>query len=167
MYSVEAPTSKRYQFTGKSSLSAQTDLAIYEKDGERICNVEFKAKGVSPLAEKHFPIYKDLQKLMREPFWGLWFHLLEGVDNSTIRNLLTVLKTQMEKVRSEYIKDDIESPGITIHICVLRHVFSVERDIPIDGGALDQLFKLGLQVSRSKLVGESYTNGWTVNRPAS
>jgi hypothetical protein len=80
-YSVETPTSKMYQFTGKSPLSAQTDLAIHDEAGARICNVEFKAKGVSPSAEKHFPIYKDLQKLMREPLWGLWFHLLERVDN--------------------------------------------------------------------------------------
>lgn len=165
-YAVEAPTSKLYQFTGKSPLSAQTDLAIHNEAGRRICNVEFKAKGVSPSAEKHFPIYKDLQKLMREPLWGLWFHLLEGVDNSTIRNLFTVFETQMERVRSEHI-GDIESPGLTIHICVLQHKFSLERDFPIDGGALDQLFKLEFQVSRSELLNVSDTNGWTINRSTS
>lgn len=164
-YSVEAPTSKLYKFTGKSPLSAQTDLAIHDEAGARICNVEFKAKGVSPSAEKHFHIYKDLQKLMREPLWGLWFHLLEGVDNSTIRNLLTVFETQIERVKSEHI-GDIESPGLTIHICVLQHEFSLERDIPIDDGALDQLLYLDMQVSRSKLLSVNDTNEWTVMRPA-
>ena len=95
---------------------------------------------------------------MREPLWGLWFHLLEGVDNSTIRNLLTVFETQIERVRSEHI-GDIESPGLTIHICVLRHGFSLDRDIPIDGGSFDQLFKLEMQVSRSELLSVKDTNG--------
>ena len=165
-FSVEAPTSKLYQFTGKSPLSAQTDLAIHDEAGGRICNVEFKAKGVSPSAEKHFPIYKDLQKLMREPLWGLWFHLLEGVDNSTIGNLLSVFETQMDRVRSEH-KGDIESPGLTIHICVLQQEFSIERDLPIDDRALDHLLKLELKVSQSELLTVGDTNGWTIKRPAS
>jgi len=162
-YSVEAPTSKLYQFTGKSPLSAQTDLTIHNEAGGRICNVEFKAEGVSPSAKEHFPIYKDFEKLMREPLWGLWFHLLKGVNNSTIKDLLTVFKTQMDRVRSEHI-GDIESPGLTIHICILQHEFSLERDIPVHGEALDQLFTLELQVSRSELLSVSDPNGWIVNR---
>ncbi|MCI5125073.1 MAG: hypothetical protein D3925_11500, partial [Candidatus Electrothrix sp. AR5] len=42
LYSVEAPTSKIYTFTGDSELSAQTDLAILDATMARICNVEFK-----------------------------------------------------------------------------------------------------------------------------
>ena len=47
LYSVEAPTEKLYQFTGSTPMSAQTDLAVHDRNGQRICNVEFKAKGVS------------------------------------------------------------------------------------------------------------------------
>lgn len=74
LYSVETPTSKLYQFTGKTRLSAQSDLAIHDQTGRRICNVEFKAKGISHSARQHDHIYKDFQKLLREPVRGLWFH---------------------------------------------------------------------------------------------
>ncbi len=164
MYSVEAPTTKLYKFTGKTPLSAQTDLAIYNETGRRICNVEFKAKGVSPSAENHFSIYKDLQKLMREPLWGLWFHLLESVDNSTIRNLLEVFENQLVRVRSEHV-GDIESPGLTIHICVLKHKFSLERDLPIHDAGLDPFLKLEIQVSRSELLNVNNMSEWAVRRP--
>jgi len=168
LYSVEAPTSKQYQFTGKSALSAQTDLAIFDNAKDRICNVEFKAKGVSPSAKKHFPIYKDLQKLLREPLWGLWFHLLEAVNNSTINDLLTVMADEMEKVRVEFGKD-VEAPGLMIHVCVLQHGFSIQRDVVLKGGAipkveeLRRLLQVDLKVSRSELLAVGNTNGWDLN----
>jgi len=169
MYSVEAPTSKLYQFTGKSPLSAQTDLAVHDEDGVRICNVEFKAKGVRPSAEKHFPIYKDLQKLLREPMWGLWFHLLEAVNNSTINDLLSVMAEQVERVRREF-EGDVESPGLTIHVCVLHHGFAVQRDLAFvtDGGLSDEELRarlhLDLNVSRSQLLAVGNANGWDLHR---
>jgi len=101
-YSVEAPTCKLYQFTGKTPLSAQTDLAVHDENGSRFCNVEFKAKGVSSSAQNHFAIYKDLQKLLREPVWGLWFHLLESINNSTINGLLAVMGKQIDEVQRRF-----------------------------------------------------------------
>lgn len=169
LYSVEAPTKKLYQFTGKTPLSAQTDLAVHDENGQQICNVEFKAKGVSISAGKHFPIYKDLQKLLREQVWGLWFHLLESVNNSTINNLLSVMAEQICKVRQEY-RGDIGSPGLTIHICVLQHGFSVQRDVIVrsDSGLISdelrRLLHLGLSVSRSELLGVEDQNGWRLHR---
>lgn len=171
LYSVEAPTDKLYQFTGKNPLSAQTDLAVHDENGQRICNVEFKAKGVSPSAGKHFPIYKDLQKLLREQVWGLWFHLLQSVNNSTINNLLSVMAEQICKVRQEY-SGDIGSPGLTIHICVLQHRFSLQRDVIVPSIAgfisdeLRRLLHLGLSVSRSELLRLEDQNGWDLHRYA-
>jgi len=168
LYSVEAPTSKLYQFTGKSSLSAQTDLAIHNVDGTRICNVEFKAKGLSPSAKMHFPIYKDLQKLLREPQWGLWFHLLEAVNNSTINDFLSVMATEMNIVRGQF-GEDIETPGLTIHLCVLQHGFSIQRDLIFVDAAdpttesVDRLLRLDLKVSRSELLTVSDQNGWSLH----
>ena len=169
MYSVESPTIKRYQFTGKSLLSAQTDLAIHDSTGARICNVEFKAKGVSPSAKKHFAIYKDLQKLLREPRWGLWFHLFEAVSNSTINDFLSVMAREIDKVRGEF-GDDIESPGLTIHICVLQQRFSIQREFILAGsGALSSKeitrhLQLELKVSRSELLSINGGNGWDLLR---
>ena len=169
LYSVEAPTDKLYQFTGKTKMSAQTDLALHNENGQRICNVEFKAKGFSPSACRHFSISKDLQKLLREPIWGLWFHLLESVNNSTINKLLNVIAVQIWNVQQKY-KDDIDSPGLTIHICVLRHRFSLQRDLSITYNAgivmeeIQRLLSLDLSVSRSKLLGVENQNGWKLHR---
>jgi len=167
LYSVEAPTSKRYQFTGKTPLSAQTDLAIYDETGVRICNVEFKAKGVRGSGGEHFPIYKDLQKLLREPVWGLWFHLLESVDNSTINGFLRVMAEQIARVQRDF-PDDIESPGLTIHICVLQHGFAVQRDLGFAVGSgptkqeLETQLRLDHSVSRNELLAVSDANGWDI-----
>ena len=171
LYSVEAPTDKLYQFTGKTPLSAQTDLALHDGNGKRICNVEFKAKGVSPSANKHFSISKDLQKLLREPIWGLWFHLLESVNNSTINNFLSVLAAQIWEVHQKFI-GDIESPGLTIHICVLQHGFSLQKDLTISRNAgfgledLRRLLRLDLSVSRYELLGVENQNEWELYRYA-
>ncbi|MFC1524420.1 hypothetical protein ACFL6N_06475 [Thermodesulfobacteriota bacterium] len=146
-------------------MSAQTDLAIHDEKGLRICNVEFKSKGVSIAADKHFPIYKDLQKLLREQVWGVWFHLLESVDNSTINKLLNVMTEQACKVLQNH-RDDIDSRGLTIHICVLKHGFSIQRDLIIQNDIkfipdeIRLLLRLGHSVSRSKLISVDDQNGW-------
>jgi len=169
MYSVEAPTTKAYQFSGETPLSAQTDLAVYDERGIRICNVEFKAKGVSLSAQRHFHIYKDMQKLLREPVWGLWFHLLESTDNSTINNVLSVMSKQIAEVHHKFGKD-VESPGLTIHICVLEHGFSLQRDTTIQSARittdaeLNEHLHVDLRVSRSALVEVQDLNGWDLHR---
>ena len=167
-YSVEAPTRKQYQFTGRSSRSAQTDLAIHDVAGARICNVEFKAKGLRLRAQRHFHIYKDLQKLLREPLWGLWFHLLGAAKNSTVNDLLCVMARKMNEVR-DHFGADVETPGLTIHICVLRHGFSIQRDVVLAGAGnptaeeLGRMLRIDLDVSRSELRSVSDPNGWTLN----
>lgn len=167
LYSVETPTTKRYSFTGKTALSAQTDLAMYGGDGIRVCNVEFKAKGVSPSAKKHLPIYKDIEKLMREPEWGLWFHLLEAVDNSTIGHLLSVIADQMERVTQQHA-EDLETPGLTIHVCVLQHGFSIHREFVaqetsgLSAGGLREALGIRIKVSPSELLEVLDDNGWRV-----
>ena len=167
-YSVEAPTSKLYSFTGTRALSAMTDLQVHDENETGICNVEFKAKGVSSSAQNNLPIYKDVQKLMREPVWGLWFHLLESIDNSTIIKFLDVMVRQIDKVQGEF-GNDVEAPGLTIHICVLQYGFSLQKDLPIPSdGAIDiaelgRLFYIDLQVARHGLVRHRNLNGWSLN----
>ena len=164
-YSVETPTSKCYQFTGETSLSAQTDLAVHDACGRcRICNVEFKAKGVSPSAKDNFPIYKDMQKLLREPVWGLWFHLLESTDNSTINKILKVMTEKIRKVQCKF--RDVEAPGLTLHLCVLRHGFSLQKDVPfpINDVQLTKDLCICLHVSQSELEKVQDQNGWKLHR---
>lgn len=167
-YSVEAPTSKLYSFSGKTPLSAQTDLQLHGESKKGICNVEFKAKGVSSSAQDNFSIYKDVQKLLREPVWGLWFHLLEGVDNSTISKFLEVMVRQIAKVQSDF-ESDSESPGLSLHICVLRHRFSLQKDLHFstgDGIDISELagqLSVDLHVSRNELRKVLNLNGWDLH----
>ena len=120
-YSVEVPTCKNYKFSGKGWRRAQTDLQAHSESALGICNVEFKAS-----AQKR-EVYKDMQKLLREPRWGLWFHLRETMNNATAENVLGAVVDQIEKVQSNF-GGDIQSPGLTLHMCVLRHGFSLQKE---------------------------------------
>ena len=174
-YSVETPTDKTYRFTGETKeISAQTDLTLYDLNTRsRMCNVEFKAGGKSMKGgkadEAHvFPIFKDVLKLMREPVWGLWFHLLESTDNSTITNFLEVIRGGIGEVRGGKYKDDIETDGMTVHVCVLKHGFSLQKDVPLDldDSELERHLHFDLRVSREELLDKPKPrlNGWKLNK---
>lgn len=179
-YSVEVPTSKLYTFKGKTLLSAQTDLQVHDVDESGICNVEFKAKGIPPDRDncpicnvkdirspdrETCPICKDLQKLMREPVQGVWFHLLKSVNNSTIKRLLKRMRERIGKVQKKFGKD-IEARVLTIHICMLRHRFSLQKDVllPIDDAELCRELYIDLCVSRDELTKKRDLNGWNIHK---
>ena len=167
LYSIETPTKKNYQFSGSSPISAQTDLTLYDFKGNSIVNVEFKAKGRTPSAKSKEDIYKDLQKLLRESELGLWYHLLESVNNSTIPDLLEVLTTETGRVLNNF-KNDVVVKILIIHICVLRHRFSIHKKVLInrsDPEFLDELrnqLSISLKVSSSKLLKIRNSNDWTI-----
>lgn len=167
-YSVETPTDKRYKFKGEKATSAQTDLTVYDLERCRLCNVEFKAGGISARAQSKEPIFKDVQKLLRERPWGLWFHLLESINKQTIPNFLKVMWNQVNDVQEEF--GGCAAPGLTVHVCVLKRGFSLQKDVslPIDADRLkshlrdadkfSSLLDTDLHVSpRSTL------NGWRLN----
>ena len=158
-YSIETPTDKEYSFSNNGSRSAMTDLSIYHQQGKNVCNVEFKSRGKSAKANDLEPIRKDLEKLFREKTWGLWFHVLESVNSKTLSNLLEVLAKQSCCVRG--LKSDIESYGLTIHICVLKHGFSVQKNLPIDFSPAEM--KVDLFVSRDSLKSVRDLNGWRLH----
>lgn len=164
-YAVEVPTEKTYQFTGKFPKSAQSDLAVYEVDAfnaaARICNVEFKAKGISSGAEDHEPIRKDFEKLLRERYAGVWYHVLDSVDNSTICKLVTVMNDQIARVYGCFAQD-IHAPLLTVHICVLHHCFSLHIDIRTD--VRPQLPLVDLVIQGGKLQATNALNGWSLRR---
>ncbi len=161
-YSVETPTEKRYSFSGRGSRSAMTDLSIYDGGERPICNVEFKFGGVGDAASGYPKIRKDLEKLFREPVWGHWFHVLESVDNGTINKLMSVLTDQIYKVRK--CESDIDACGLTIHICVLKHRFSLHKDLPKDFSPTELSVNLGVTGNILKTIHD--LNGWCLHESA-
>ena len=162
LYSVETPTTKVYQFTGKKEISAMTDLTVYNKHMDQICRVEFKAKGFSTKRKELLAVGKDFQKLLREPSDGLWFHILKSVDNSTINKILSVMAEQIFAVKSNF--KDVDSPKLTIHICTLKHNFSIEKEIKVQDfeniEELQKCLRIEILVTREKLKEIINPNGW-------
>lgn len=169
-YAIETPTMEMYSFTnGGLALSASTDLTIYENDMTKTYNIEFKSKGSSPGRGDHRYIGKDFQKLLREKPPGLWFHLLESVNNSTLPNLLEVMAEEVHKVLSAKTLFKIKSPTLLIHVCVLKHQFSIEKPFDVKqlrSSSLEQIkdqFSIDLTVSRTQLLQQNSVNGWSIN----
>jgi hypothetical protein len=167
-YSVETPTRMKYKFTGKTPLSAQTDLTIHSSDGSRLVGVEFKAGGVSPKAKDRSNVTKDIEKLIREPGHGMWFHLLESTNNRTITDLFDIFGKDLAKLINKYgIANN--NKILTFHICVLKQGFSIHNEINIKAGEsgdeqLDSFFKVGYKVNRNKLLlGSLDLNNWALN----
>ena len=168
-YSVETPTDKTYQFTGTHGMSAQTDLTVYDRETKRrLCNIEFKSGGISPDATNKDRIYKDVQKLLREPVWGLWFHLLDSTDNSTITKSLEVIRESISYTREKH--SDLETEGLILHVCVLKHGFSLQKDVPFseplahDDSALRRHLEVDLDVSQVRLREVKELNGWNLHQ---
>jgi hypothetical protein len=82
-YSIETPTLRKYNFTSKfgNARAGSLDLCIFEKENDflkRKVNIEFKAHNMK---EYH----QDFHKLLAEPGDSMFFHILESVNNGTLR----------------------------------------------------------------------------------
>jgi hypothetical protein len=170
-YSVETPTSKKYKFTGESEESAQTDLSLYDNNISHfndtpILRIEFKEGGISLDRKDRSDVTKDVEKLLREPDDGLWFHLLKSTYKTTITNLFEVFRTDMLKVYNKY-KDDIKDKEIIFHICVLRPEFSVCKKFEVNESSfteayLKDFFQFDYSVEKGKLIKPESNNGWNI-----
>jgi len=117
-YSVETPTENKYKLSGKTGVSALSDLSVYtyiEEDNEnnnknndekkyfkKIVNVEFKAN--SPV-KKNF--VKDIKKIVKEKEQGNWFHLLKNVDRATLPSVFRKLVCSFKECEGEGIEKSI------------------------------------------------------------
>jgi len=124
-YSIETPTNETYQFTGKTPLSALSDLSIYRyKDNEfiKMANVELKAH--NPATEN---ISKDIEKIIREEKDGNWFHVLKNINKGTLPSVF-------EKFVSSF--NDHKGKGnkkfILFCICILENNFSIIKHFDYD-----------------------------------
>lgn len=160
-YSVEVPTEKTYNFSGKTMLqrAAMTDLVIYKGNSARV-NIEFKSKGKSTKAN-HPDIDKDLKKLLMEKYEGLWFHLLKNVNRQTIPELLAVFAASRKNSNKKISATNL----ISFHICVLEKKFSIHKRFEKNMLSVEMIEKEMKTVfdGTGKLIEKpkSEVNGWT------
>lgn len=165
LYSLETPTILRYKLTGQKERKALTDLTIYSNSGEILFSVEFKNGTITPSAKSSFPIEKDILKILLEDSNCIWFHTLESTDNSTINNVLEVIK---HNLKDAYIKNqsEIKDKKILFHLIILKHGFSLTKILDISNTFkvenLDEFFNIKYKVSRSNLKSIK-NNHWTIN----
>ncbi len=84
-YSVETPTENPYSFRGSIPRSGATDLTLYS-GGKKLINIEFKAH--NPSGDT---FNKDIEKLLLEPYYGAWLHILENINSATIKSIFNKL----------------------------------------------------------------------------
>jgi len=163
-YSVETPTSEKYRFSGEGCRAAQTDLTLRDKFGSPVWNTEFKM-GVTSSDSKINVLYKDAQKLLREPVPGIWFHLLKSanVNNKNFSCLLQNLSCQFSKVLDEFRPTSAENTVI-FHICVLRPKFSIHKriDFSQSTNSHENEFEFSYKILHQQFEGAINANGWDV-----
>jgi hypothetical protein len=166
-YSVEMPTVKLYKQSGASPSRASFDVTVLHDATRPVANCEFKFGGVSPERKDRTSIAKDLEKLLRDPGDGVWFHLLAAADNSTLLKLLETIRGELSTLLKRY-STEIDPKTITVHVCVLRHGFSIHRDVAIDPRAdvhgLTKQLTMSYQVTRNQLTHCTDTDGWQIFR---
>lgn len=180
-YSVETPTQGLYQFTGKTAISANTDVTVYPCNTggslDRHWNVEFKSggfggeRGDNTQANGIMSIQKDIEKLLREEADGFWFHTLEAIDSATL-NLVWQSYTQTLRAKANDLinkNDDstkLQSRVLVFHICVLRQGFSIERRVELNPENIDQSWLRDINVPQfnvtRRTVKRLEDHGWKV-----
>ena len=134
-YAIEAPTAKRYAFKQDATeRAAMTDLCVYARGQEQECNVEFKSGGASNnrTSNNNEHIRKDVEKLLREEPWGVWYHLLRECNSATVASLVAVLNKKIDEVAAE--RQDLAARGMSVHICVLESGVSLHWSAKHDSG---------------------------------
>lgn len=123
-YAVEAPTVKKYRFTGIEQpsvtrdhaktgySSASIDVCLYNPELERTNLIEFKAHS-APL--KH--IEKDILKLVKEAGDNYFVHVFRNIDS---RTLPEVIKKYRKSIEHVWPTDECENSchRLTFYICV-------------------------------------------------
>ena len=117
-YSIETPTDNAYIQSGKTAVSALSDLSIYRyiNNGfEKLANVELKAHNA---AKKN--ISKDFEKIIKEKEHGNWFHILENIDKGTLPSVFDKFISSLKEHSNKSSKI-----SILFCICVLEKKFSI------------------------------------------
>jgi len=137
-YSIETPTNEAYKLTGKTGVSALSDLSVYSytrKDNvnnsknneekiffKKMANIELKAH--NPAEEN---ICKDIEKIITEGIDGNWFHILKNIDSGT---LPSVIKKIYNSIKINFLKN--EKISILFCICILEKKWGMIKHLEYD-----------------------------------
>lgn len=127
-YSIETPTDNAYIQSGKTAVSALSDLSIYifsKDEFKKKANVEFKA---------HNPdiknIIKDIEKIIKEKEHGNWFHILENIDKGTLPSVFNKFILSFKKYKGEGSKK-----FILFCICILEKKWGMIKHFEYDSSS--------------------------------
>ena len=124
-YSIETPTDNAYIQSGKTAVSALSDLSIYRyinNSFEKLANVELKAHNA---AKKN--ISKDFEKIIEEKEHGNWFHILENIDRGTLPSVFDKYISSFEEYKGKG-----SEKNILFCICILEKKFSIIKHFDYD-----------------------------------
>ncbi len=110
-FGLEVPTKEDYSFTGEKSRSALTDLSIF---GEEKINIEFKEG-----QPKQDQVDKDIEKLIREPNPGIWFHIFQTRSSNSEHSRGT-LKTLINKLNKSISKFEVKGKSWIQFIIIVK-----------------------------------------------
>jgi len=172
-YSVETPTTRAvYKQRGSKPSRASFDVTLRDGQGSPLTHGEFKSGGFGPKLKDKRVISKDVEKLLRDPGDGFWFHLLRSVNNATIKHVFSTLAHSLVNVL-QHFREDIEPKWLAVHLCVLQHRFSLHKILRIDPttsdrASLEKEFAVALRVGHGDIVRDLQdNNGWRTHRPVS
>lgn len=167
-YSIETPTEKGYQQTGKTPKSARTDLSLYvfpegKNNAQKVANVEFKAHN----PEREF-IRKDVEKIIKEGIGGNWVHTLKNVDSGTFDPLF---KKFIESFR-QYVEEAKDGVSILFCFCILEKKWAFIKHFNHKGSKgfekyVEEFFNYNVSSAKRETVQEEMKkNDWVFINPA-
>lgn len=159
-YSVETPTNGKYRFKNtdapqiddNSGISGNMDLVIHDKNGERLCLIEFKANNPEPK-----DIEKDLVKLTnceerdRETGKPIPRYFIGMVKSNQPKGTKKSIKEKLDKIR---VKPKEERNKEKVHILFFN---LIEEDI-----LYEEIFEFRNQ-SNEKATSPNTLNKWLKN----
>lgn len=150
-YSVETPTEECYIQSGKTLMSASSDLSLYRNENSKlvkVLNMEFKA--LNPALEH---IKKDIEKLLREEVPGCWNHLLKNVNAGTFPSLFGKFKDSILEIQKRNLSQDketkliskIKNTKILFSICIMDKKIGIQKLLDISNDEVNNFFDYHIQ----------------------
>lgn len=127
-YSVETPTLQTYVQSGERPLSARLNLTVYSARNPlaRLVNIELRAH--NPHEES---LRKDLEKLVREEIYGLWFHTVLNTNRGTLPSLFGKFRRALDRLDAHV---GGKPRQIDFAICCLTDRRLVQATLPLGEG---------------------------------